>query len=321
VSDPTPALPAVPDLPDLPALWDDASAENPLESRAESPPDPQRTPPDPWAELRRHTPARIALGRAGTSLPTSEVLRFAAAHAQARDAVQLPLDAAALEAALRARGLAVLQARSRAASRTEFLVRPDLGRALDDASRTALDTQRAAAPAPIELCIVVGDGLSAIAAQRHAPALVEALAAHLRAGAEPAVRLGPIVVATQARVALADEIGHRLGAALALILLGERPGLSSPDSLGAYLTWAPAPGHPEAARNCVSNIRPEGLAVPAAAARLAWLVRAALRRRVTGIELKDESEAPALGAERLQVGASTTPDDTRPPAGRMHNPG
>jgi ethanolamine ammonia-lyase small subunit len=302
-------------LPDLPALWDDASADNPLESRAESPSGPQGTPPDPWAVLRRHTPARIALGRAGTSLPTSEVLRFAAAHAQARDAVQLPLDAALLEAALRARGFAVLQARSRAATRTEFLLRPDLGRALDDASRAALDAQRAGASAPVELCIVVGDGLSAIAAQRHAPPLVEALAALLREGGS-AVRLAPIVVATQARVALADEVGQRLGATLALILLGERPGLSSPDSLGAYLTWAPAPGHPEAQRNCVSNIRPEGLAVPAAAARLAWLVREAMRRRVTGIELKDESEAAALPAGPAQVGASTTPDA----AASMHNP-
>jgi ethanolamine ammonia-lyase small subunit len=280
-------------LPDLPALWDDASAENPLESRAEAPPEPQGTPPDPWTVLRRHTPARIALGRAGTSLPTSELLRFAAAHAQARDAVSLPLDAVALEADLLGRGLAVLQVRSRAASRAEYLVRPDLGRALDDASGAALDAQRSAAGA-IDLCIVVGDGLSAIAAQRHAPALVAALAKMLGEGA--AVRIGPVVVATQARVALADEIGQRLGAALALILLGERPGLSSPDSLGGYLTWAPAPGHAEAERNCVSNIRPEGQPVPEAAARLAWLVREALRRRVTGLALKDESELAALGA-------------------------
>jgi ethanolamine ammonia-lyase small subunit len=284
----------VPRLPDLPALWDDASVENPLESRAESPAEPQGTPPDPWTALRRHTPARIALGRAGTSLPTSEVLRFAAAHAQARDAVHLPLDAAALEADLRSRGFDVLQVRSRAATRTEYLVRPDLGRALDEASRAAL-AAHAAAQGPIDLCLVVGDGLSAIAAQRHAAPLVAALAQALDDGAGAALRIGPVVVATQARVALADEIGQRLEAALALILLGERPGLSSPDSLGAYLTWAPAPGHAEAARNCVSNIRPEGLPPPAAAARLAWLVRAALRRRVTGIELKDESDAATLG--------------------------
>ena len=305
-----------PALPDLPALWDDASAENPLDSRAEAPSGPPRTPPDPWTALRRLTPARIALGRAGTSLPTSEVLRFAAAHAQARDAVHLPLDAAALEADLRARGHAVLQARSRAATRTEYLVRPDLGRVLDDASRAALQAQRAAA-GPVDLCLVVGDGLSAVAAQRHAPALVAALAAALGGdgdgpgdrgdegrenvegdprAAPGAVRIGPVVIATQARVALADEIGQCLGAALALILLGERPGLSSPDSLGAYLTWAPAPGHAEAERNCVSNIRPEGQPVPEAAARLAWLVRAALRLRVTGIGLKDESEMASLAA-------------------------
>jgi len=289
----TDALPDLPRLPDLPALWDDASAENPLEPRAETPAGPQGTPLDPWTVLRRHTPARIALGRAGTSLPTSEVLRFAAAHAQARDAVHLPLDAAALEADLRARGHPVLQVRSRAATRTEYLVRPDLGRLLDDAGQAAIDAQRAAA-GPVDLCVVVGDGLSAIAAQRHAAVLVAALAEALGgdgSGAPVAgVRIGPVVIATQARVALADDIGQRLGASLALILLGERPGLSSPDSLGAYLTWAPAPGHAEAERNCVSNIRPEGLPVPAAAARLAWLVREALRRRMTGIELKDESE-------------------------------
>jgi ethanolamine ammonia-lyase small subunit len=198
---------------------------------------------------------------------------------------------------------------SRAASRIEYLVRPDLGRALDDASRAILDVQRVEA-GPVDLCVVVGDGLSAVAAQRHAAPLMAALSAALKAGdgsdtgGSPAagMRMGPVVIATQARVALADEIGQRLGAALALILLGERPGLSSPDSLGAYLTWAPRPGHAEAARNCVSNIRPEGQPVPQAAARLAWLVREALRRRVTGLGLKDESEAAALGAGAPRTG-------------------
>jgi len=299
MNEPVPESPDLPGLPDLPALWDDASAENPLEPRAEAPSGPQGTPSDPWTSLRRLTPARIALGRAGTSLPTSEVLRFAAAHAQTRDAVHLPLDAAALEADLRARGRVVMQVRSRAATRTEYLVRPDLGRRLADESRAALEAQRAA-EGPIDLCIVVGDGLSAIAAQRHAPALVAGLAEALG----DAVRIGPTVIATQARVALADDIGQCLGASLALMLLGERPGLSSPDSLGAYLTWAPAPGHAEADRNCVSNIRPEGQPVPAAAARIAWLVREALRRRVTGLALKDESEATALGAPTRNAIAS-----------------
>ncbi|MGN6526589.1 MAG: ethanolamine ammonia-lyase subunit EutC [Burkholderiaceae bacterium] len=255
------------------------------------------TPPDPWTMLRRHTPARIALGRAGASLPTAEVLRFAAAHAAARDAVHEPLDVDTLAAALRGIGLEPLVAASRAAGRADYLARPDLGRRLDDASRAALEAApRAAAPGP---CVVVADGLSAVAAQRHAVPLVAALRAALAEPVDgPAVALGPVVVATQARVALGDEIGAALGAPLVLVLIGERPGLSSPDSLGAYLTWAPAPGRVDSERNCVSNIRPEGLAVPDAARRLAWLLRTSLRRRLTGVGLKDESDPAAIDPGR-----------------------
>jgi len=263
------------DLPDLPAQWDDDGDDV---SR------PSPTPPDPWQALRRHTPARLALGRAGTSLPTAEVLRFAAAHARARDAVHTPLDVAALEADLRARGFGVARAASRAATRAEYLARPDLGRRLAGDAGPVPE-------APPPLCVVIGDGLCAVAAQAHAAPLVEALRGLL----EPAgVPLAEVVVATQARVALGDEIGAGRGAALVLVLLGERPGLSSPDSLGAYLTHDPRPGRADSERNCVSNIRPEGLPVAAAAARLAWLVREALRRRVTGIGLKDDSAAERL---------------------------
>jgi ethanolamine ammonia-lyase small subunit len=260
-------------LPDLPLHWD--SGEAPVHAPA--------APADPWTTLRRHTPARIALGRAGTSLPTHEVLRFAAAHAAARDAVHLPLDVAALLADLRDHGLDAVTVHSRARSRQEYLTRPDLGRQLAPDSRVALACDGVAG-----LCVVIGDGLSAVAAQMHAVPLVVALRA---AG----VGTGRIVVATQARVALGDEIGACLQASLVLVLLGERPGLSSPDSLGAYLTWAPQPGRADSERNCVSNIRPEGLALPEAAARIGWLVRESLRRRVTGIELKDDSEVPAVG--------------------------
>jgi ethanolamine ammonia-lyase small subunit len=278
-------------LPDLPAPWDegDGGIEPVHRDAAAAPP----TPPDPWTMLRRHTPARIALGRTGASLPTAEVLRFAAAHAAARDAVHEPLDAGALAAALRALGIAPLAAASRAAGRAEYLARPDLGRRLDDASRAALGAvPRAAAPGP---CVVLADGLSAVAAQRHAVPLLQALRAALADPAGgPAVALGAVVVATQARVALGDEIGAALGAPLVLVLLGERPGLSAPDSLGAYLTWAPRPGRADSERNCVSNVRPEGLAVPEAARRLAWLVRASLRRGLTGIGLKDESGPAAV---------------------------
>ena len=251
---------------------------------------------DPWVELRRHTPARIALGRAGTSLPTAELLRFAAAHAQARDAVQLPLDVPALTADLLAALLAapqptggpVIALRSRAPDRAAYLRRPDWGRQLDAASA---DRLQALAGGPVDLAVVVADGLSALAAQRHAPTLLAALSTAL-AGS---LTLAPLVIATQARVALGDEIGALLQARLVLVLLGERPGLSSTDSLGAYLTHAPHIGCSDAQRNCVSNIRPAGLAPAAAAQRIAWLLREALRRRLSGIALKDDSATTLLG--------------------------
>ena len=262
-------------LPDQPIHWD--SGDMPTHAPA--------PPADPWTALRRHTPARISLGRSGTSLPTAEVLRFAAAHAGARDAVHLPLDVAALLADLHAQGIEASAVTSRAASRVEYLTRPDLGRQLAPASRDSLDGD-----ADRGVCVVIGDGLSAVAAQMHAVPLIAAL----RAAGVVATR---VVVATQARVALGDDIGERLGASLVLVLLGERPGLSSPDSLGAYLTWAPKTGRADSERNCVSNIRPAGLPLAAAAARIAWLVREAQRRRVTGIALKDDSDVPAVGAD------------------------
>lgn len=244
-------------------------------------------PRDPWERLAELTPARVALGRAGTGLPTRELLRFELAYAQARDAVEQPLDVASLRAELAATGLPVLHAASRAADRRTYLQRPDLGRRLDDASAREL-----AAPggtAGPDLAIVVADGLSALAVQRHAAPVVAALLP-LLAG----LRIAPLVLATQARVALADEVGALLGARLALILLGERPGLSSPDSLGAYLTYAPRVGCRDAERNCVSNIRPAGLPPDRAARKLAWLIREALGRELTGVQLHDESDLALL---------------------------
>lgn len=252
------------------------------------------TPPDPWVELRRHTPARIALGRAGTSLPTTELLRFAAAQAQARDAVQVLLDVAALAVALRPQGWATLAVHSRAGDREAYLQRPDRGRRLDAASAELLSRQALpispGSPGQPRVVIVVGDGLSALAAQRHAPALLAAL----RPALIPTCALAPLVIAEQARVALADEIGALLGADLALILLGERPGLSAPHSLGAYLTFRPQIGNTDAQRNCVSNIRPDGLTPQQAALRLAWLLHEALRRQVSGVALKDDSGSALL---------------------------
>ena len=248
---------------------------------------------DPWAELRRHTPARIALGRAGSSLPTAELLRFNAAHAQARDAVHLPLDTAALATDLAVAGFASLQVRSQASHREQYLRRPDLGRRLDAASAACLlDTRRELRLQPMDLTIVLADGLSAQAAQQHGLPLLLALRAALELG--PALSLAPLVIAEQARVALADEVGALLQTRVVLILLGERPGLSSPDSLGAYLTHAPVVGLNDAMRNCVSNIRPAGLPYAPAAQRIAWLLHESLRRRLSGVALKDGSGSELL---------------------------
>ena len=265
----------VPDLPHRPAV-----------------PEPQ--PADAWAELRRHTPARIGLGRSGAGLPTAEVLRLAAAHAQARDAVHVALDAPALEASLQAERWQTISVSSRAASRDEYLRRPDLGRRLDEA---AAERVQAAARGVVDLAVVVGDGLSALAVQRHAVPVLVALRAALGGALHP-LTWAPITVAQQARVALADEVGALMQARIVLILLGERPGLSSPDSLGAYLTHAPAIGRSDAQRNCVSNIRSDGLLPAAAGARIAWLLRESLRRKLSGVALKDGSETALIEAER-----------------------
>ncbi len=243
--------------------------------------------PSPWQDWRSATPARLALGRAGAGMPTDEVLRFGWAHAMARDAIHAPLDVQALRADLQAAGWDAAQVRSRAPDRTAYLRRPDLGRQLDAGDAQRL---RDGAGTPCDICIVIGDGLSSLAVARHSVPLLTALRSHLDAG----LRLAPIVIATQARVALADEVAELFDARLSIMLIGERPGLSSPDSLGIYVTHAPRRGRHDAERNCISNIRPEGLPCDAAAFRLAWLVGEALRRGLTGIGLKDESDVAVL---------------------------
>lgn len=242
---------------------------------------------NPWTHLRRHTPARIALGRAGPALPTREVLAFGLAHARARDAVHETLDVDALESELAAAGHAPLRAHSAALDRATYLTRPDLGRRLDDES--AFRLVPSVPPAPI--VVAIGDGLSAMAVQKHAVRLLAAL----RSVSEARWGSVPVVIALQARVALGDQIGERLGANLVVMMIGERPGLSSPDSLGLYITHAPKNGRTDAERNCISNVRPEGLGYAAAAARLDWLTVESLRRGLTGTALKDDS-APNMGA-------------------------
>ncbi|WP_374355050.1 ethanolamine ammonia-lyase subunit EutC [Chitinimonas sp.] len=252
----------------------------------------QLAPPDPWQHLAALTQARIGLGRAGPALPTREVLAFGLAHARARDAVHSPHDTATLATRLASLGLPIVHIASRAADRRCYLQRPDLGRRLDDASVAQLQAASAAnGAAGCDIAIVLADGLSALACQRQGPPLLHALLPLLHG-----FQLAPLLIASQARVALADEAGALLGARLAIILLGERPGLSSPDSLGAYLTYAPQIGRRDAERNCVSNIRPEGLTPTAAAARLAWLIRQALQRQLSGVQLKDESDEVVLNA-------------------------
>jgi ethanolamine ammonia-lyase small subunit len=242
--------------------------------------------PDPWARLAALTPARIALGRAGAALPTREILKLALAHARARDAVHTPLDVDALDRALRDLDLATLHVASAAESRAQYLLRPDLGRTLAHESRPRLT-----AAGDLDVALIVGDGLSATAVQAHAAPLIAALLPALEAADWS---LAPVVIATQARVALGDEIGALMRARAVVMLIGERPGLSAADSLGAYLTYAPRAGRTDAERNCVSNVRGGGLTYERAAAKIAWLLREMLHRGVSGVALKDESERGLL---------------------------
>lgn len=229
--------------------------------------------------LRAMTPARVGLGQTGVSQVTGDLLDFQWAHALARDAVHAGLAAAALAAELGAiTGGEVVRLHSAAMDRATYLQRPDLGRRLDEASR---DRLRAG---DWELAVIVADGLSAIAAERHAPELLRELLPRLEGW-----RLAPLTVVEQGRVAIGDEIGAALGAQMAVVLIGERPGLSSPDSLGAYITWEPAPGRTDAERNCISNIRVGGLSYAAAAEQLSGYVTEARRRRLTGVALKVDS--------------------------------
>lgn len=247
--------------------------------------------PNPWHTLRAHTPARIGLGRAGGSLPTRELLAFGAAHAQARDAVHLPLDVDALQRRIEALSLGTRLVSSAAADRATYLLRPDLGRRLARESAEQLDLVDAA---PCDLLLVVADGLSAAAVQRQVLPLLEQILEQRPEG----WRIGEVVIATQARVALGDEIGQRLKARRVAMLIGERPGLSSPDSLGIYLTHDPRPGRNDAERNCISNVRPEGLAHADAARKLWWLAVESRRLGLTGVGLKDLSDMAALEAPR-----------------------
>jgi ethanolamine ammonia-lyase small subunit len=238
--------------------------------------------PDPWQPLRRLTAARIALGRAGSSVPTGAHLDFQLAHAAARDAVRHRADLDAIAAELALEGRPALLVASAAPDLDTYLHRPDLGRRLAPECAASLAT--AASEGPWDLALVVTDGLSGLAVERHAAPLAARVASERRAAGW---RVAPIVVARHGRVALGDEIGEALGARLVAVLIGERPGLSAPDSLGIYVTWEPRKGRTDAERNCISNVRAEGLPVPEAARKLSWLLDEARRRGLTGVALKD----------------------------------
>ncbi len=250
---------------------------------------------DPWHTLAPLTEARIALGRAGCSLPTRPLLQFAADHAAARDAIHAPFDTERLTRVLAALGLSTFVAHSEAATRADYLRRPDLGRSLDQASRVALTP--ADPPPANRLTVVIADGLSPLAPMRHALPLLE----HLRGGLV-GWNLDTVVLAVEARVALADEIGYLRGAEAILMLIGERPGLKSADSLGVYMTYRPQPGFTDAERNCVSNIRAGGLAPEQAATRVLNLLQDARTFGASGIFLKEGgtlAQLPPGGAEEL----------------------
>jgi ethanolamine ammonia-lyase small subunit len=258
--------------------------------------------PDGWAALRAYTAARIALGRCGAGLPTKAALEFGLAHALARDAVHAPFETQALQCRLEADGWTTLRLRSCAPDRASYLQRPDLGRSPDEDGARLLARGVPPKDGRPRLALVLADGLSARAAW-HALPLLRALRPLLGHWA-----IAPVVLAEQARVALGDPVGAALEADAVVVMLGERPGLSAPDSLGLYLTWAPRPGRTDAERNCISNVRPQGVGPDLAADRLAWLLESARRLGASGVKLKDDSAVPGL----LGTCDSGVPASTRP---------
>ncbi|MFT6113093.1 MAG: ethanolamine ammonia-lyase small subunit [Oleispira sp.] len=252
---------------------------------------PAHTVDNPWHVLRQYTAARIGLGRAGISVPTKHLLAFQLAHAQAQDAVHLPLDTEQLVTDIEAHCLNV---HSQVNDRSQYLQRPDLGRRLNDDSIELLKESTASSNDPYDLAIVIVDGLSSFAIQQNAAPLLEILSQRLAQQAlikdeERTFRLAPIVIVQQGRVAIGDEVGEILNAKSVLVFIGERPGLSSPDSLGLYLTWSPKVGLTDESRNCISNVRPQGLIYKEAVSKVFYLLSEAHQRKLTGVNLKERS--------------------------------
>ncbi len=247
---------------------------------------------DPWEFLRSHTPARIAQGRTGHSVPTHALLAFQLDHARARDAVFATLDLPRLLPQLDAISPNTRVLHSQAIDRRMYLQRPDLGRRLDSDSKQQLADVAKSVPAPM-LSIVLADGLSATAVNAHSPAVVAGLAHEAR---RLGWSLGPLAIVQQGRVAIADEVAYALKAEMVVMLIGERPGLSSPDSLGAYLTFAPRPGLTDESRNCISNIRPEGLSTEWAVQKIVYLLSEFSTKRLSGFQIKDEMNLKVLNS-------------------------
>lgn len=258
-----------------------------------------------WRKLNAFTDARVGLGRSGVSVPTKHLLAFQLAHARAIDAVHTQLDTESLAKTLMAQDWAPHSAplilHSRAIDRASYLQRPDYGRRLDEASANILDEHRAATSQQYDLAIVVVDGLSSLAIEQNTLPFLEALFSHIHVQQEPkqqntknshqnAWNLAPICFVKQGRVAIGDDVGERLNAKCVLVLIGERPGLSSPDSLGLYLTWGSKVGLTDAFRNCISNVRPAGLVYPDAARKAFYLLNEARTLKLSGVKLKDRSD-------------------------------
>ncbi|MDB1125674.1 ethanolamine ammonia-lyase subunit EutC [Vibrio algarum] len=251
---------------------------------------------NPWQSLKQFTSARIGLGRVGNSIPTNELLAFQLDHARAIDAVHKALDVKALlehlstsQPLYNATPMNPIVLDSKARDRMEYLQRPDLGRQLSDASWQQLLEQRSEVDAKYDLAIVVADGLSSTAIQNHAVPLLDRLVEKLGTDPKNNWSLAPLTIVSQGRVAIGDDVGECLNAKITMILIGERPGLTSPDSMGIYMTWAPKRGAKESSRNCISNIRPEGLGYDEASNKAFYLLSESIRRQISGIKLKDRS--------------------------------
>jgi ethanolamine ammonia-lyase small subunit len=247
---------------------------------------------DPWHKLKQYTDARIAMGRVGCSIPTQELLNFQLSHAQAKDAVFHPLNIEDMQHKLADLKVQSLVVESKATNKEVYLKRPDLGRELQEQSQIQLTDYVKQNPQQYDICIVAGDGLSALAIEENAIAFINALRELIAA---EGWRLAPIVIAKGSRVALGDEVAQTFNAPMLIMLIGERPGLSSPDSMGIYYTWKARKGCLDSSRNCISNVRPAGLSIQIATHRLMALMRNSFKLQLSGVDLKDDHVVPLQG--------------------------